>query len=352
MSAARQFVDVPAERKPSPLLFGLIGPSGSGKTFSALRLATGIVRVTGGEIVMVDTEGDRGLHYADLFKYRHVPFPPPHSSLDYLAAIQHAAKVPNASVVIVDSMSHEHEGVGGHLDQHDAEAERLLKLWRNSTPDKVNMSAWQQPKKDRRKLIHGILQIRRVNFIFCFRAKDKIKLGGKEKVATLGFMPIAGEEFVYELVGKALLMPGAGGVPTWNPDNPGEKMMTKLPAQFRDLFTGRAGKPLDEDTGEQLARWAAGESIAPGGTRRTAPARRDPPPASEDPPARSTAPRAGGGFTLETALNALMGAQSSAGLARAWDAIRADYQSRDEALPLELEVKFNEMDESFNERGL
>lgn len=259
MSAtARKFDDAPAVRSATPLLFGLIGPSGSGKTYSALRLATGMREVTGGDIFMIDTEGNRGLHYADLFDYRHVPFKPPFSPDDYSAAIKHCVSS-GAKIIIVDSMSHEHTGQGGVLEWHAAEVERISKAW-GVRADKANMPAWQKPKAARRALINEIIQCG-CNMILCFRAKDKIKINtkGKTEIVQLGFMPEAGEEFVYELTAKALLLPGAEGVPTWNPDNPGEQMMTKLPAQFRDLFSGKAGKPLDEETGERMARWAAGD---------------------------------------------------------------------------------------------
>jgi ABC-type sulfate/molybdate transport systems ATPase subunit len=52
----RNFEARDAVREHVPLLIGLTGPSGGGKTFSALRLATGIQQVTGGDIYFVDTE--------------------------------------------------------------------------------------------------------------------------------------------------------------------------------------------------------------------------------------------------------------------------------------------------------
>lgn len=258
-NVARSFEDRPALRGPTPLLFGLIGPSGSGKTYSALRLATGMQRVIGGDIFLIDTESNRALHYADKFRFRHVPFPPPFSPLDYLAAIEHCQKK-GAKIVIIDSMSHEHEGPGGVLEWHEQEVERLMKAWRTDNAEKVNIPAWGRPKAARRRLINSILQMD-INFVFCFRAKDKIKIGsgkGRSEVVQLGFMPIAGEEFVYELTAKALLLPGANGVPTLRSDQVGEQMMIKIPEQFRGIFTGAAGKPLDEEVGEQMAQWAAG----------------------------------------------------------------------------------------------
>ena len=76
---ARTFDDRPATREATPLLVGLVGPSGAGKTFSALRLATGVQRVVGGDIYFIDTEARRGLHYAERFTFRHLPFGAPFS---------------------------------------------------------------------------------------------------------------------------------------------------------------------------------------------------------------------------------------------------------------------------------
>jgi len=68
---------------------------------------------------------------------------------------------------------------------------------------------------------------------------------------------IAGEEFVYEMTLNALLLPNAGGVPTWQSNEIGEKQMIKLPEQFRGLLLGAKG-PLSEEIGQELATWAAG----------------------------------------------------------------------------------------------
>jgi hypothetical protein len=249
----RTFDYRPAVREHTPLLVGLIGPSGGGKTYSALRLASGIQRVSGGDIAVIDTEARRALHYADKFTFHHVPFGAPFSPLDYLAAIEFALKK-GAKTIIIDSTSHEHEGPGGVLEMHDAE---LTKIAGNdySRRNKMTMLAWAKPKAQRRRLINSILQLP-VNCIFCFRAKNKLKMVKGEDPKPLGFMPIAGEEFVYEMVMKCLLLPGANGVPTWTSDQEGEKMMIKIPEQFRSMF--KPGEQLTESHGAALATWAAG----------------------------------------------------------------------------------------------
>lgn len=251
--SARTFIDKPAVRERVPLLLGLVGASGSGKTFSALRLAAGIQRVAGGDVFVIDTEARRALHYASLFKFRHVEFGAPFSPLDYLAAIEHCVKQ-GAKTVIVDSASHEHEGPGGVLEMHTAEVERLSKAWGVSA-DKANIPAWAGPKQKRRQLLNALLQMS-CNFIFCFRAKEKLKIVPGKNPQPLGWMPIAGEEFVYEMALNCLLYPGSGGVPSWHPEEMGEKAMVKLPEQFKALFADR--KPLSEETGQRLAEWAAG----------------------------------------------------------------------------------------------
>lgn len=252
-SASRVFEDKPATRERTPLLIGLIGASSSGKTFSALRLASGIQRVAGGDIYVVDTEARRALHYADKFKFRHLPFGAPFGSLDYLAAIEHCA-AKGAKTIVIDSASHEHEGPGGVLEVHESETQRLAALWKTST-DKANMAGWQKPKSERRRLLNTLLQMP-INFVFCFRAKEKMDLNGA-KPRSMGWMPIAGEEFIYEMTLNCLLYPGSDGVPTWKTNETGEKTIIKLPGQFRSMFSDATA--LSEDTGEKMARWAAGD---------------------------------------------------------------------------------------------
>lgn len=255
---SRTFEAKEAIRESVPVLVGLMGPSGGGKTVSALRLATGMQQITGGDIYGIDTEARRMLHHADTFKFKHLEFNPPFGSLDYLAALRHCVGK-GAKIIIVDSASHEHEGAGGMLDLHEQELDRLGgNDWQKR--ERVKMLAWQKPKAARRELINGLLQLN-ANFIFCFRAKNSVKpmkVNGRTEIVPQGFMPIAGDEFVFEMTVNALLMPGAKGVPTWQTENVGERMMIKPARQFDNLFADQ--KPLDESIGRALAEWARGGS--------------------------------------------------------------------------------------------
>lgn len=262
-----EFIANPGVKEEVPLLIGLAGPSGSGKTYTALTLATGIASVKEGPIVVIDTENRRALHYAEDFEFLHMPFKPPFRSLRYKAAIEAAEKL-NPSCIIIDSMSHEHEGEGGLNDYHAEELEILVdraRKWSNDADyileNKFKMQAWQKPKGERNKLRSHLTRTN-ASIIMCFRTKETAKPErnekGKIEVMDMGFSAIAGPEFVYEATVSALFMPSSNGVPTWSSDKPGEQRAIKLPGWARPMF--KAGKPVTADHGRMLAEWAKGSA--------------------------------------------------------------------------------------------
>jgi len=255
----------PAVREQLPLLIGIVSKSSGGKTYSALRLASGIQSVVGGEVVGIDTEANRMLHYADEFKFQHLSMPAPFSSTDYLEAIKAALAI-GAKTIIIDSMSHEHDGIGGYLDLHEAEVTRLCKPRDQggggfSNEYAAQIPAWAEPSKRRRKLISFLVQTP-CNFILCFRAKDKIEIpkrvkGQKSDPITHPNQPVAGEEYVFEMVTRFLLLPGSNGIPDWS-EPVGPRRIAKMSNAVAPIFS--EPRALDEWTGRQLARWAQGGS--------------------------------------------------------------------------------------------
>lgn len=250
------FVFKPAIREATPLLIGIVGPSGSGKTKSALRLASGIVAVRGGQIAALDTEANRMLHYAEEHKFIHCPFGAPFGSDRYTEALLAAADAAKGGCVIVDSMSHEHEGPGGYLEYHEQEVQRLIKDGGFRNEYAASIPAWNKPVARRRRLINTLLQIN-CAFVFCFRAKEKLKIQKGKDPVQLGWQAIAGEEFVFEMTVRCLLNPGANGVPDWSQ----EAFALGVPKRAASHvgFFGE-GRQLDEATGEELARWSAGSA--------------------------------------------------------------------------------------------
>jgi hypothetical protein len=255
----RKFEIVPAARGPTPMLIGLSGPAGSGKTYSALRLASGIQRVAGGDVVVIDTENRRSRHYADKFAFQLLDMAPPFGSTDYLAALA-AAVSAKPGVIIIDTLSHEHDGEGGMLEFCATELDRLG----GEDPihqQRAQKAAWRRPRASRRALLSALTRLN-VHCIVCFRATERTRQPkeGSTEMLELGFTPVGGVEFLHEMTCSTLLRPGAQGVPAWASTLPGEHAAIKLPAQFVDVFA--EGTPLSESDGEAMARWAAGPPIS------------------------------------------------------------------------------------------
>jgi hypothetical protein len=236
-------------REQVPLLIGLAGGTGSGKSMSALLLARGM---TGGEpFAFIDTENGRAKHYADLFpEMRHAEIHAPFRPEKYADAIvQGAADYP---VVVVDSMSHEWAGDGGCLDWHD----ELM-----GGNQAKNFSAWIEPKKAHKRMLTQLLQLN-AHVILCFRAEPKVEAKKNERgqweyvpkpslTGLDGWIPISEKMLPYELTASFLLMA----------DQPGIPRPIKLQEQHKPFVP--LDQKLSENTGRQLAAWAAGSSGGP-----------------------------------------------------------------------------------------
>lgn len=253
----RKFVDSPADdesSKPVPLLFGLVGASSSGKTWSALELATGLQRVFGGEIWFIDTESERARHYKRFFKFRHVPLSAPFSPLDYLVAINHCYDK-GGRIICIDSLTHEHAGEGGVMDQVDTFLDKKCgDDWK--CREKNLMLAMVRPKQQRKKLNTSIVHMG-IHGIFCYRAAEKIKPVTGQQPKNLGWQPETTSPLYFDMTQRFLLRPGCDGVPDLQPDNDSERLLTKNPAQFRGFM--KQGDRLSADLGEKFALWAKGE---------------------------------------------------------------------------------------------
>lgn len=233
----------PAKRLHTPLIIGLAGPTKSGKTLSALRLATGLAQ--GGKVAMINAEGPKGHQYADRFDYLATEIQPPYRPARYTEVLKAALAIEPA-VVIIDSMSHMHDGPGGMLEFHDAELDRLA-----GTDPRARLrstwSAWIKPKADENEFIYTALGAG-CHIILCFRAKEKLRLVRGKDPENLGYQAIASDRITFETLFTLLLPPHCKGVPDLALSEMREPFDTMIPA----------GKPLSEETGAALAAWAAG----------------------------------------------------------------------------------------------
>lgn len=236
-----------AVRQEVQLLILLAGGTGAGKTESAMRLATGL---SGGQpFAVIDTERGRALHKADDYSFKHCPFEEPFTPERYVEAFT-AADDLGFPVIVVDSGSHEWEGTGGVLEIQDEEFRRL------GSRESVNMIAWNVAKTRHKKWRNALLRAR-AHVIVCHRAEDKIELGKDDKGKTVvrpkesltglgGWIPICEKRLPFEATISLLFTADAPGVPK----------PIKLERRHQGLV--RLDRQVDEETGKQLAAWAAG----------------------------------------------------------------------------------------------
>ena len=241
----------PAARKNTPLTVGLAGPTKSGKTMSAHRLAVGLAQ--GGRVVMINTEGAKGHQYAGRFTYDAVDLDAPYRPEKYTDALKAALALdPRPAVVIIDSLSHMHDGPGGILEWHDAELDRLAGDDQRKR-DKNNFTAWVRPKAAENQFIYAMLEAD-CHLVLGLRAKEKLRIIPGKPPVDLGWQPIVGERVAFETIFTLTLPPHCKGVP--------DLSVSELREPFDMIIPGNA--PLSEETGAALAAWATGEPEATG----------------------------------------------------------------------------------------
>lgn len=236
-----------ASRTGIKMLAGFYGESGCGKTYSALLFARGLVGPKG-KIVMIDTESGRGSLYADdalVGGYEVLEMDAPFSPQNYIDAID-ACDDHKADAVIIDSMSHEWEGIGGVLEMA-AEIEA-----RNGK----SLNNWNKPKMEHAKLLGRILRTRS-HMICCIRAKYKTrnktdKQTGKKTVERDDVTsPIQSEEFIYEMIVNAEILPSHAA------------FITKTHKDLVSILPKGIDQPFAIEHGAAVAKWCVGGKAAP-----------------------------------------------------------------------------------------
>lgn len=215
MSELSPFLARPASRVGVVPIIDLYSESGCGKTFSALLLARGIAGPDG-KIVGVDTESRRMSLYADVIKggFDVIDFDSPFTPARYIEALT-AAYALKPAVVVVDSMSHEWEGIGGVCDMAAAN---------EANSNRAGLHNWKTPKFEHQKLVQFLLRSP-VPLICCIRAKYKTRQkkgtqamydSGEIEQKQIGrtiiikdqtTSPIQAEDFIFESTAHAEILP-------------------------------------------------------------------------------------------------------------------------------------------------
>lgn len=214
----------------------LMGASGSGKTYSALRMATGMLKKLkslgleqNGRIAFINTEGARGRYYADEFKYDILDLEAPYNPERFIQCIEAAVNA-DYPILIIDSTSPEWEGKGGCLELQQL-AGGTYQAWSKVTPrhDRFIMGIGDSP-------IHTIATM---------RGKDQYVMSqesGKTTVSKLGVGGKQREGFEYEFT-ASFLIEQIGNLAVSQKDN-------------THLFEDEGAMIISEKDGEKIIAWA------------------------------------------------------------------------------------------------
>jgi len=243
---------------------------------SALKVARGLAGGDDAKIAFIDTEARRALHYApgpnekpsaDRFGFQHAELLPPFTPEAYKDIIERA-EAAGFAVIVIDSMSHEYEGEGGLHEMHEANVQAMVDRQRGQQyfdeakiRERSSIGAWKEPKLRHKRLVNKMLQCRS-HLVICLRAEEKIRLEkvkddkGRERTVIVQakdlppierWTPICEKRFMYEMTVSFVL----------DPAKPGYPIPIKLQEQHRAAVP--LDRPLSEETGELLAKWARGD---------------------------------------------------------------------------------------------
>jgi AAA domain len=172
----------PAVRPSLKARLMLSGPSGAGKTWSGLEIAS----VLGERVLVIDTEKESALTYADDFVFTHLPWHEPYDPRELGSELIAAAA--DFDVIIVDSFTHFWGGAGGTLDIADGK-----------------FGGWKTARPAQADAVTGILSAA-CHVIICVRSKieyiqEEIEDKGRRKqtVKKLGLAPQQDSTLEYEL---------------------------------------------------------------------------------------------------------------------------------------------------------
>ena len=185
-----------AVRAGARLRLALDGPAGSGKTYTALRFAAALRARYGGRIAVIDTEHGSARLYVgtveDGHRWEWDAVELEHFAPSTYTAAMRAAAAAGYSVLVIDSLSHAWQGVGGALDQVD----------RKKGQPGGSFTAWKDVTPQHQEMISTILSYPG-HVIATMRTKTEYSIERNEKtgkivVEKIGLRPIQREGVEYE----------------------------------------------------------------------------------------------------------------------------------------------------------
>ena len=217
-----------AERQQVKLRIGISGASGFGKTYSALLLAYGITNDYS-KIAVIDSENGSASLYAHLGGFNVINLNGPYPPENYIKAIELCEKS-GIQVIVIDSVSHEWNGVGGCLELHEKLGGRFQD-WSKVSPrhqafiDKILQSSCHIITTTRRKVDYSL----------------ETESNGKTKVVKHGTKEITREGFEYEL--------------TLNLELINDNHLATASKDRTGLFMNKPEFVINSATGKKLIAW-------------------------------------------------------------------------------------------------
>ena len=221
----------------------LMGSSGSGKTYSALRLTKGMAEALSkqlgrpAKILMANTEGSRGVYYANEFDYDICDIEAPYSPETYIELINDAVEA-GYDILILDSASPEWDGKGGCLELHAMLGGRQTD-WKDISP--------------RHNKFLDTIEKSPIHIVATLKGKDTYEIdkdaNGKVSVKKLGLgvRQRDGFEFIFSC--------------TFSIDQ--KTHIAQAQKDNTHIFEGSAGEILSEDYGKRIIAWANSSEVAP-----------------------------------------------------------------------------------------
>jgi len=223
-----------ASREGAKIVIGLAGTSGSGKTYTGLQLAYGLAGESGKHVGFLDTENRRGRLYSDILpqKFLIADLLPPFSPERYIQAIEEFEKS-GVRVLVIDSVTHEWEGIGG--------CEEI------ATAGDPKLPRWNKAKLEHKKFMNRLLQSS-MDIIVCIRAREKVDMRNPREIKSLGIQPICEKNFMFEMTASVMMH-----------DEGKAQIALKCPEALRSIM-GRGNDYIGIKDGVALRQWIDGAS--------------------------------------------------------------------------------------------
>lgn len=179
------------ERRARFLRMAVLGPTGSGKTYSGLAIGSSLAELSGGRLVVIDSERGSASLYADEFDFAGIELER-FSPDDYIAAIN-LCEGEGFKTILVDSLSHAWAGRDGALEMVDRYAAK--------DPKKNSFDAWRKVTPKHNELVDRLLTVR-AHVIVTMRTKMEYVQEkddrGKTVVRKVGLQPVQRDGLEYE----------------------------------------------------------------------------------------------------------------------------------------------------------